>query len=490
VATRIENWVLDFATSHEGASLADLYRDLFPRFYELLLGAPPANLSTSATSRLLRFNRETAGLPRFAFVDLFLSPFTRRQAIDAYNLAVAGSDTYTLDKFGTGALPFDLVIPGRGRGTLRILPDGNVLIDTPQPINLCDGSCDLTSVAGLAKLVERELGPDVVLVGKAVSLLPMLAAEFALVFHEGASSYASRTEQMVARIRRANLPLPPLRPIVRVRYSTWDSLGAVAAQSDADVLALPEFLAQSFGRTTIGFDDFGACWRRAVEIAKKDLAQLCEMRSPRDLIAHLARTRAADGWPEKAKEYEAARLKLLALKDKAQAKQGRVYANYDEIRKARAEADRLERAKGDDFRARVEPLRARLFAARSKDEEIAVQGEIDALQAERALTFDVQIATLRAKVRFGLEEVRELKVERMRLERGPEASAARDALRRIESEAERAKARLARNALQTVHGLPHTDFRPSAWWFPLVDDTGAWFARLTETAEFHLEELG
>jgi len=362
-------------------------------------------------------------------------------------------------------------------------------VDTPRPVTLCDGNCDLTSVQGLAKLVERELGPDVVLVGKAVSLLPMLAAEWALVFHEGASGYTSRTEEMVARIRRANLPLPALRPIVRIRYSTWDSLAAVPTYGADDLLRLPEFLRQSFGMTAIAFDDFGACWRRALALARRELGDIAALRSPRDLLAHLARARGG-AWADRQKEYDAARLKLLALKDKAQALQGRVYANYDDIRKSRTEADRLEKAKGADFRARVQPVRDRMLGATSKDQEMILQSRIDELQAERVEAYDRPIALLRAEVRYGLEEVRRLKIERLALERGPEASVARETMRRIESEAEREKARIARDALQTIHGMPHADHRPSAWWFPLLDETGSWFRRLAQTAEFHLEELG
>ena len=85
--------------------------------------------------------------------------------------------------------------------------------------------------------------------------------------------------------------------------------------------------------------------------------------------------------------------------------------------------------------------------------------------------------------------MRDLKARRLALERGPEASAARETLRRIEAEAERAKARLAANAVRAQAGLPHTDFRPSAWWFPLVDASGAWFRRLSDTTEYHLEDL-
>jgi hypothetical protein len=497
VRKTIKAWISAYARNQENASLSDLYRDLLPRFYELLLGGPPSNLSTSTTSRLLRFNRETATLPRFAFVDLFLNPITRRAAIDAYNLGVAGSDTYTLDRFGTGALPFDLIVPGKGRGTLCILSDGTVLIETtPQSITLCDQGCKLSSIDQLANLVERELGPDVVLVGKAVTLLPMLAAEYAFVFHEGASSYTDRTHRMLEQLRQKRIALPPLRPILRVRYHTWDVLSDTPSCTnetapDAAQFRLPAFLAQAFRKETISTDEFAACWKHAISQEENRLKEISALRSPRDLLLYLARTERND-WTAKSREYEAARLQLLGVWEQAKAIQGRVYTLYDQVRRLRSEAGDLERRKGNDFRTRVRPLQEKQqIALLEGDTENAdrIQRQIDQLQAERTIQFDSDITSSRSQVRYALATVRELKIKRLNLERNTVATAARATLHRIEAEAEIARAKLVRNALQTIHGLPHTANRPSAWWLPLVDPSGAWFRRLTETAEFYLEPL-
>ena len=488
VAEAMLGWVETFARNHPDASLSDLYRDLLPRFYELLLGAPPANLSTTNTLRLLRFNRETAGLPRFAFVDLFLRPETRRAALDAYNGAVSGSEIYTLDRFGEGSLPFDLVLPGRGRGTLHVLDDGTVLVSTEKPLTLC-AHCSIESVEALADLVERELGPDVALVGKAVSLISMLAAEFLLVFHEGASGYTHRTRRMHALLAEAGAPLPPLRPILRVRHNVWDALSVLG---ESRIFRLPPPLSQGFARDTVPASEFAACWQCVRNHETERLRALAETGSPRDLLAYLARTDGS-GWEARAAEYEAARVRLLALWGRAQAIQGRVYTLYDQVQRLKNEAVGLERAKGEDFRARVRPLRERLFQLTEQnndaDEARALRGRIDALQAERAVRFDREIAERRTQIRYALATVRDLKAQRLALERGPEAAEARQTLRRIEAEAERAKARLAANALRVIDGLPHTNYRPSAWWFPLVDPSGAWFRRTSEIAEYHLEPL-
>lgn len=484
IAGTMRGWVYTFAETHPDASLSDLYRDLFPRFYELLLGAPPANLSTSTTLRLLRFNRETALRPRFAFVDRFLRPETRRRAIDAYNLAVAGSETYTLDRFGEGALPFDLVIPGRGRGTLCVRDDATVIIETERPITLC-GACDVTGVEMLAALVERELGPDVALVGKAVSLISMLAAEYVLVFHEGASGYTPRTTALNERLAASGVPLPELRPILRVRYATWDALSAVG---DAVTFRLPEPLAQAFSQERISAEEFASCWQCARRHEERRQDVLRETRSPRALLAYLART-VANGWEGRMQEYEAARLRLLGVWDQAQAIQGRVYTLYDQVRTLKREVAALEKQKGDDFRARVQPLRLRLGDSAGPEADDLAR-EIERLQRERAARFDGEIQQRLSQVRFALATVRDLKEKRLGLERGAEAAGARGTLRRIEAEAERAKARLARNTVTAVEGLPHTNYRPSAWWFPLVDPSGAWFRRLSDTAEYYLEDLG
>ena len=179
----------------------------------------------------------------------------------------------------------------------------------------------------------------------------------------------------------------------------------------------------------------------------------------------------------------------MRLRDQGQAIQGRVYTFYDQIRADKTAADRLERAKGDDFRARVQPLRDQLARTQDATEAARLQAQIDALQSERALRFDAEIAAHRGQVRYACAYVRDLKAKRLALERGDESMQARESLRRIEADAELARARLVRNALQAVHGLPHTNFRPTAWWFPLVDPTGAWFDRLAETTEFYLEPL-
>ena len=447
VAQTIRGLVTRFARENPAASLTDLYEFALPRFYRMLLGKPANHLSTSHTMRLLRLNTETASLPRFAFVDLFLNPITRKKAVESYNLAVGGSDIYTLDQFGEGALPFDLVIPGRGRGTIRIPGDGTILVDTPrEPIILCDKQCDFASVESLAKLVERELGPDVALVGKAVTLLPLLCAEHILVFHESASGYSERTRQMLALMTKRNLPVPALHPILRVAYHTWDALAAVAPSKD-NVFVLPEFLAQALGREKITYSDFAYCWKNAISWETQRLATLAALQSPRALLLHLCRQNP-DVWQAKSDEYEAASTHLLQLREASAATQAEEKALRDQIHVWKAEAVALEEAKGDDFRERI-------FGKSLTPDTLA------AMEAEREVRFDRPFASLLEQIREAGLTARHLRRERKAIEQGETAMLARTTRERVASEAERERARQAKKR-------PANDERPAAYQFPTV----------------------
>lgn len=457
-------WLEEFSERYREARLPCLYQYLLPRLYELLLGEAPQNFATTRTTQLLRFNTETCTLPRFWLVEAFLSPATRGQAREAYDLAVEGGEQYTLDQFGPGARPFDLVVPGRGRGTLRVRADGSVWVDTPEPIHL-PGERVVTSVRQLAERIEQALGPDCVLIGKAVALLPMLAAEWVLVFHAGASGYSGRSARLVKELRSLRVPTPALRPILRLTYRTWDSLAAAPGVR----LSLPEHLTQALGRSTIEADDFAACWQRGREWERRRLAELRDLRSPKTLLAYLERNCLL----LRTGEYDRVRQALRLLWQQALALRDQEHTLKAEMRALRAQTNQLEKEKGEDFRARG-------GASRSLDVAELV---------ERAERFEQPLARHRRRIRQLTLQVKQLHRERRIIERSPRAVALRTTLTQIEAEAQIAKARLAKNALQTVHGLPHTDFRPSAWWFPQVDPSGRWFRQVAQTAQLQLEEL-
>jgi hypothetical protein len=454
--------IQSFAAENPKATLPQLYRNLLPYLYEMVLGAPAQNLETTQTSELLRLAPDTAHLPRFSYVDLFLNPTTRDRARAAYDLALGDADAYTLDQFGEGALPFDLVLEKHGRGTLHILPD-SIQIDTPSPITLPG------TVTSIAELAERlvPLG-HATLVGKAVAMLPMLASEFVFVFHEGASGYSHRTRAMLAELKRQGLPLPHLRPILRVRYDTWRALAAVPDAATA-MLTLPEFLAQALGLRGISLEDFADCWPRAIHWEKERIAELRTLHAPRALLSFLAATRGPL-WQERAAAHHEATGRLLALYQQTWQLKQREQAQLARLRQLKAEVNALQNAKGDDFRRRGSVLDA-----------LAI--------AERGKTFDAPMVALHARIHEVSEDWRALRRERKVAERSPELTAARETLRRLEADAEYERATLVRNALQAIHGIPHTALRPSAWWFPLVDPSGAWLREVARTATLYLEPL-
>ncbi|MBV9468272.1 MAG: hypothetical protein JOZ57_03445, partial [Abitibacteriaceae bacterium] len=512
IKAQVLGWVDEYIQAELEGTLSDLYRWLTPRLWMMVRGEGSCNLQTGASLELFRFNRATANLPRFRFVDLFLQPATRDLARQCYDNAVRGSGIYTLGQLGAGALPFDVVIPGRGRGTLR-LHDGSLYIDTEEPITLCTG-CDCGSVEELADVLEAKFGERVALVGKAVALISMLAHEFIFVFHEKASSYTNRTQAMNQALRAAGVDLK-LYPMLRLKYATWDALGNATA-----TLRLPPHLAVGFGKEIVPAAEFGARWQSVCEEQDKLRAALKASQSPRDLLAILAEWRGGE-WIEEQKVYAEARQIIKTLRQRTLVLEQEVAELREQAKAAKQRAGEVERAKGEDFRATIQPLRERIFdikeAAAQRlvatdangkplkltKEERAVQAqrdeqesqEVEELRAritqrekERA-HFDEEIRAPRALAHNAQVTAKAKIAERIALERSADAVAARATIARIEYEAELARLRYTRDSIAVSYGLRYTNYRPTAWWFPLVSPDGKWFDQLVQTAEIRIEEL-
>jgi hypothetical protein len=460
VAAKILGWCQTYRAQRPDGNLSDLFQHVLPRLYELLLGYTPTDITVDCTTNLLRFNPDTAHLPRFRFVDHFLSPDTRAIAIDAYNRALAGSEIYTLDRFGAGALPFDCIVPERGRGTLRVTPRV-VFIETRQPIPI-GLKKPVESVQELAEVLTAKLGPDVTLVGKAVSLVSMLAQEFIFVFNEEGSMYVRRTRQMNDALRACGVPLD-MRPLLRIRYRTWDSLAV-----GRSTLCPTEHLSATFGQPTISTPEFAANWRQVLAEQRGLLDTLAGVRKPLDLLHFLRERDPAAPWDERLQAYQAACHTLLDLRAQASRVQEQVQVQYARLRQLKAEAAVQQQVRGDHFRRVTEWTPA----------EQAIRAD-----SERRLQ------AIAEQKRDLCQEIRAHKDRRLHLERGPEAAAARTQRTQIANEAELARLRLVRNALLTIEGLAHTDHRPSAWWLPMVDPAGEWFGRITDTAELYTEPL-
>ncbi len=512
IARQIWSWNDEFLAENPEATLSDLYRDLIPKTWALVGGQGACNLETTASLDLFRFNSQTARAPRFGFVDLFLNPATREIARRAYDDAVRGSGIYTLDGFGEGALPFDVVIKGKGRGTLRLF-EGKVIVETEPPVEICE-NCDPDSVERLAALLEGHFGSEICLVGKAVALISMLSAEYIFVFHEKASSYTVRTQKMNATLRAAGLELP-LHPMLRLKYATWDALSEVEAD-----FRLPPHLETAFGASKISAREFATIWQEVAQSCDARRARLKSCRRPLDLMGYLADSGDAS-WHEKLANYDAAGAVLTAMREESRAIEAQIAALRLDAKRAIAAALDLETQKGADFRSEIAPLRARVAVLREgaalrlspvdesgkprrlSKEERAAQSESDAVEAReiaelsaqieskmepRAQT-DAKIAALRSEVRELKSRAKSLVQTRVALEKSAPARDARAVRQKLENEAELQRFLLVRDAIRASDSLRQTNYRPTAWWLPMASPDGKWFEGIARTAQARLEEL-
>jgi|GEM_PF-204337 len=511
VAARVLRWVEEYCSTEPDATLSELYRYLTPRLWGMIRNGGSCNLQTSHSLKIFRFNQKTAVLPRFEFVDLFLKPATRDAARTAYNDAVRGSGIYTLDQFGTGALPFDVVIPGKGRGTLRVR-ENLVVIETNPPVAIkVEGLCE--SVAELAAILEAKFGEDVVVVGKAVSLISMLAREMIFVFHEKASGYTKLTQKMNASLRAAGIELG-LHPMLRLKYSTWDALAQVPAQ-----FCLPPHLERAFGKKAVSASEFAARWE-AVCTEQDTLREgLKACRSPRELLNTLAQE--SEYWQNAANEYGKARAVIAEVSEQAKELQKQIEELRERKQAFTQNAVAVERKKGEAFRAEILPLREKIrdlheeiagrispvdetgqlrklskaehaqnteFDKAALEEVETLRDVITQMQPERA-RYDEEIAMWRSAAVRSREEARKLTTQRVETEKSPEAQAARATITRWEYEAELERLRRVRDAIATSEGLRYTNLRPTAWWLPLVSPDGVWFEQLVASAQARVEEL-
>ena len=529
VTETVHGWITEFVEDCTASCrLKDLYETLLPRFYELLLGHPADNIETTASTELFRFNTDTAALPRFGVLAPFLNPSTRPAAARAYNLAVRKSGIYELDEFGIGAIPFDLVVPGHGRGTI-FLRSGRVLAQLSgdsEPAEIARGT--IQSVEALAAAVEERFGRKCALVGKAVVLADMIAAEHLVLFHETASGYTGITRKFNEGLAAAGVMLD-LHPIVRITYPTWD---AVAAAPASVTFSLPEHLAAGFGSKSVSAREMAEGWRGVVDTQTKALADIRSLRKLRDLLTYLdvhdparetvvnfesliggsitAGVDAVDDprpskqspcWCDLLADYERALKFLRENADKSEILRGRVEEHREELRIWQQQRIELETRKGNDWRANVLPLIQQLTEAEptpnpslkgreSEGNEAAdLDRRVQRQMGIRATAFEEPIAVLRERIATTRTLIASFRRERRILERSREARQARATIGRITREAQAARLMLVRNAYLTVDGLVHTHLRPTAWWFPLVDPGGAWFRAMVDGTRARFEHL-
>jgi len=445
-----------------GQSLSEFYKRLLPVLYEFCANRP-VDLETTATSELLRFNRETCSSCRFELLNLFVDQATRPVACSAYDEAIRGSSgLYELSRFGSGAIPFDLIIPGHGRGTIRLGTRGAVIMTAPpQFLTL---KKPLSSVADLAEAIEAKFGPDCVLVGKAVTLIGMLAREFVFVFHEGASSYVKHSRKLHQILSQKGHALP-MNPILRIKYDVWGSLKVCCSW-----MRLPEPFQRAFGTEELCGPSFSARWKEVAKEQEELLGRLATMRRPIELIRFLDKTHGGS-WEVLAEEYEGLHEQLGKLERSLEQIRSRRFALYDQARQLRVKRLAAEKQKGDHFRARI-------FEKDPTTEDLA--------ERERLTEAVKGVIHESVEVESHMQELRHLQNELVHDEKIRRIHERR---RSIELEAELKRLRLIRQAIISSKGLAHANLRPSAWWFRLVCPDGLWFRETIDTAECYLEPL-
>ncbi|HHV80061.1 TPA: hypothetical protein GXX44_00065 [bacterium] len=329
----IRGFILDYADKNPSSTITDLFKELYKWFWEKLLGYMPQNVELSSSVELFRFNTDTYKLPRFSILELFIDPSTREICKEIYNKTVETSGIYTLDKFGFGAIPFDLVIPGRERGTICIQPrtlliEGEELIRIPleRPVE---------SLKDLTEVLERNFGKDVAIVGKAVPLLSMIRSEFILVFNERGSGYYDLTLKMERLLEENGINLR-FYPILRLRYKTWDVLDRIDEE-----INLPEYMRLAFKKDSVSSGELSLKWKDTVDEEEKLIYKLSATRKPREIMK-LLEERTGGHWGEKLLLYN-------SLKDEIISKRKPIEANWEKVRSLK---DRLKETR-DMFERRV-----------------------------------------------------------------------------------------------------------------------------------------
>lgn len=461
MADRLRKVICDASDERETLTLSRYFQNLLPHFYSLTAGET-VDVDSTSTTELLRFNRETAGKARFDLVSLFVNPNTRSVAEAAYNKVVQGSEIYTLDRFGTCALPFDVLIPGVGRGTLRLGNRGGVIM-TPDPVGFSFRK-PVESAVDLAAVLEDKFGPNVVLIGKAVTLIGMLSREFVFVFHHGASSYVWRSRELHQELAKAGHKFH-FNPILRVKLSAWSAMSSCCAW-----LTLPEPMRRPFGVDELSAPSFALRWKEATEHQKALLMTLSELRRPLDLIRFL-QLEVGGHWRCLGQEYEQLHQQFLALETSLQDLRSRKSACLDEIKKLNQSVDAAQKAVGVQWREEI-------FEKDASTDALARREELKAA-----------LSDARSQVKAKWVEWRALDREQDEIVGSDAMKKAKQRRSSVSLEAELKRMKLIREAVTTTDGLTRSGQRPAAWWYPLVCPDGAWYRETSRTAQYSLEAL-
>lgn len=475
---------LDMAIAmHRDESLSECFRTILRHLIGQLAGEDPENLTVTSSSEHMRFNKRTAELPRFGPVDVFMSPRTREAACAAYDAAVSHTGTYTLEAFGEGALPFDLVVPRRGRGTLRCSAT-EAVVDLPGGTMTLGSARGLRDRLGLAALVERRLGRDCALVGKALVFPLMLLSEAVMVLAETGSAYiATGTRALVDGLAQSGIRLP-LHPVLRLRYHALDSLSALGTE-----FCLPEHLAAAFGKQRLAAAEMAERWQGVVDRQRALLRDLAASHGAGVVLRILAEE--SPEHRERLERYDCLRCRMRQHGREMAEMSRALKAVTGEAAQVAERARELERKSGRLRRERLKPLWAELETPLGQQRRESIEREVRDLQARRS-AIQQEIAGLRAQGSRLAQEWRELRAELRSQQRSGVAAVVHQELHDIEDQTAWDRLALVRRARLTLD-LEAVDKRPTAWWFPFLgggSGAGAWFAEVRRRCEAYFEVLG
>lgn len=440
-----------------GQNLAGVYKKLLEPIYSMVANEP-VELETCQTSELLRFNRTTVSKDRFQFLRLFVEQSSRDRAKNAYNEAIRGyAGLYELPKFGTGAIPFDLVIPGFGRGTIR-LGNRGMVINTPKP-QFISFKKPIETLEEFANLIEDKFGTGCAVVGKAVTLIGLLGREFTFAFHEGASSYVSASKKLHQILGFE------VNPILRIRYKTWDALKEVNTW-----FSLPSVLHFPFSGEEICAPSFASRWRSVVESQKKLRSDLSTIKKPSVLLEFLV-DKIGSGWEQQKSEYVSIQKEISKLTKSYEKLDIERRENYQKERQARVQLQLVQKQMGSHFRE--------LIFEKNPTEKQKHEREQFKLKIQTLLELKQQYRVERSELGQQMQILaKSQELEKLQIRRGE-----------IELELELKRLRLIRESLISSKGLENANRRPSAWWIPLVSPDGKWFREVTRTAECYWEPM-
>jgi chromosome segregation ATPase len=233
-----------------------------------------------------------------------------------------------------------------------------------------------------------------------------------------------------------------------------------------------------------------AQWRGVISVQRDGLAAMRKIRTVRSLLKFFEdESNCVTRKESPIAEYDRLKDALREAAESVSALKDYIRVLKDERHNLRHTLDKLQRQSGLQYRKVVRPLKEELAACSDPTRASALRDAIQSAEKARALTFVEGIAHAKAQLRQWTRVIVQLRSELRRSERSPRLARMRSALEEIALQAEMSRLERVRSALMASASLPHTQSRPTAWWIPLVDNSGAWFSAIADGTTARLERL-